>query len=189
MLVSEPPSDELRTEILVNLFSLARSHNLDDPVCALAALPITPRLQETLYTTDPLPALTRNITELFASPTKLENPEIVQAYLAVLLALVQTSYSSLNWTANSLVPLLESGGILSDWDLYEGDVLELIICIHIHVRVRSGFLLPSDFTHRIPNVIANCTKPLHRQSLIEACLVLSVMDQGITLRRIVKDGV
>lgn len=188
MLVSNPPSDELRTDVLVGLFSLARSYNLDDPVCALAGLPITPRLQDSLYTTDPLPVLTRNITELFSSPKTTENPEIAQAYLTVLLSLVQTTHSSMNWTANSLVPLLEPGGILSHWDTFQGDILELVICIHIHVRVRSGFLLPADFTNRIPDVIANCTKPLHRQLLIEASLILSVMDKGHTLEGLAMNG-
>jgi len=183
MLVSNPPSNELRTDVLVSLFSLARAHNLDDPVCALAGLPMTPQLQEALYNTDPVPALTRSLAEILSAhdKNKSESRNLAKAYLTVLLSLVQTTSSSLNWTASALVPLLEDGGILSTWESHEADVLELIVCIHIHVRARSGFLVPMDFTERLPGVIANCTKVLNRHYLVDACMVLSAMDKGTVL--------
>jgi len=62
------------------------------------------------------------------------------------------------------------------------------VCIYIHVYVRSGFLLPQNFTSRIPAVISNCTNPFHHRFLVEACLLLSVMDKGATLQKLILDG-
>lgn len=187
MLASKPPSNEVRAEVLVGLFSLSRSYNLSDPVCALAGLPITPKLQEALYNTDPLPSLTRNLAEIFLSQKKSESPDVTLAYLMVLLTLVQTTNSSLSWTASTLVPLFKPGGILSS-ELHEGDMLELIMCIEIHVYVRSGLSLAADFRENIPNVVLQCTKPFHQHLLAEACLILSTMDEGIALGNILEDG-
>uniref|UniRef100_A0A8H7XWI1 DUF6535 domain-containing protein n=2 Tax=Psilocybe cubensis TaxID=181762 RepID=A0A8H7XWI1_PSICU len=189
MLVSNPPSDELRTDVLVGLFSLARTFKLDDPVCAIAGLPMSSRLQEALYIADPLRVLTRNITELLSSLDKTEtSSDVTRAYLTVMLSLVQTTHSSLNWSASSLVAFLQPGGTLSNWDMFQDDILELIICIHIHVRIRSGFLIPAEFTNHIPEVISNCTNPLHRQWLIDASLILSAMDKGSTLKCLALNG-
>lgn len=192
ILVSQQPepSEELRTDVLVSLFALARNQpqNLEGPICALAALPLTPHLQEALYNTDPLPSLTRNLAEVLSDPSQVQNSIIAQAYLTVLLSLVQTTYSSLNWTASALMPLFEPGGPLSTRESYSGEILELIVCIHVHVYVRSGFLLPQDLMSMIPALISNCKNPFHHRLLVEACLLLSVMDNGATLEKLILDG-
>lgn len=86
------------------------------------------------------------------------------------------------------MPLLEPGGSLSAWESYSGEILELTVCIYVHVYVRSGFLLPRNFMSMIPAVISDCTNPLHHQLLVEACLLLSVMDKGATLEKLILDG-
>jgi len=190
VLVSQQPSDELRTDVLVNLFALTRRQpqNLEGPVCALAALPLTPHLQEALYNTDPLPSLTRNLAEILSDPKLAQNSTVAQAYLTVLLSLVQTTHSSLNWTANTLIPFLEPGGSLSALESYSGEILELVMCIYVHVYARSEFPLPQNFTSMILTVISNCTNPFHHRFLVEASLYLSVMDKGAALEKLVLDG-
>ncbi|KAF9045484.1 hypothetical protein BJ165DRAFT_165295 [Panaeolus papilionaceus] len=187
--VSRPPSDELRTEVLVSLLSLSRgSHSVEGPVCALAGLPITARLQRLLYEIDPLPTLTRSLADVLSGVGKSEVSDVAEAHLIVFLSLVQTTQSTLSWTANTVIPLLEPGGILHAPDGYNDNIVELITCIQIHVRVRSGLTLPTSFTENLSKVLLKCTKPLHRRFLIEALLALSAIDGGEMVTQLVADG-
>ncbi|PPR00955.1 hypothetical protein CVT24_000262 [Panaeolus cyanescens] len=188
VLVSRPPSDELRTEVLVNLFFLSRGSHLEGPICALAGLPITARLQRLLYDIDPFPTLTRSLSDVLSGVGKSEGSDSAEAHLIVFLSLVQTTNSALNWTANSLIPVLEPGGVLHSWVGYSDNIVLLMICIRIHIHVRSGLSLSSSFTDPLPNMLLNCTKPLYRKYLIEALLALSAIDGGQMVTKLVADA-
>jgi hypothetical protein len=187
--VVKPLSSETGIDVLVGLFAISRTqHSLDECIYALAALPATPRLQDALHSIDPLPALIRNIVEIFSDPNKMETVGLPQAYLNVILSLVQTTYSSLNWAPSSLMPLLEKDGVLAPAEAYPAQVLELIYCIQVHARVRSGFLLPDSMIAELPNIVMKCTSPYHQQLLIGSSLTLAVVDNGDLIEKLVLDG-
>lgn len=185
----QPLPPETGIDVLVGLFALSRTqNNLDACVYALAALPASPRLQSALHGIDPLPALIRNIVNIFSDQNKLETVGLPQAYLNVVLSLVQTTYSSLNWAPNILMPLLGKDGVLAPAETYPAQVLELIYCIQVHARVRSGLLLPDSIIAELPNIVMKCTSPHHRQLLIAASLTVAVVDNGKLIKRLALDG-
>lgn len=187
--VASPLPSETGINVLVGLFAISRTqHNLDDCVYALAALPVTPKLQYALHSIDPLPALIRNIVDIFSDSNKMETPGLAQAYLNVVLSLVQTTYSDLNWAPIGIMPLLEKDGVLAPAETYPVQVLELIYCIQVHVRIRSGFLLPNNILAGLSNIIMKCTSPHHQQLLIGASLTLAVVDNGDLVKQLVLDG-
>lgn len=187
--VATPLPSETGIDVLVGLFAISRTqHNLDDCIYALAALPATPRLQYALHSVDPLPALIRNVIDIFSDPNKMQTAGLPQAYLNVVLSLVQTTYSNLNWAPRSIMPLLEKDGVLTPSETYPTEVLELIYCIQVHVRVRSGFLLPDSMITELSNTIMKCTSPHHQQLLIGASLTLAVVDNGKLIEQLVLDG-
>ncbi|KAF5309413.1 hypothetical protein D9619_012379 [Psilocybe cf. subviscida] len=185
---TKPLLPETGIDVLVGLFAMSRTQqNLDDCIYALAALPATPRLQSALHSIDPLPALVRNIIDIFSDPTKMETVGLPQAYLNVVLSLVQTTYSSLNWAPSGLMPLLETDGILAPVTTHPTQVLELIYCIQVHVRVRAGFLLPDSLIGELLNLVMNCTSPYHQQLLIGASFTLAAVDNGKLIEQLVLD--
>ncbi|KAF5309418.1 hypothetical protein D9619_012381 [Psilocybe cf. subviscida] len=136
--VATPLPSETGIDVLVGLFAISRTqHNLDDCIYALAALPATPRLQYALHSVDPLPALIRNVVDIFSDPNKMETAGLPQAYLNVVLSLVQTTYSNLDWAPRSIMPLLEKDGVLTPSETCPTEVLELIYCIQVHHDYRA----------------------------------------------------
>lgn len=118
----------------------------------------------------------------------METVGLPQAYLNVVLSLVQTTYSSLNWAPSGLMPLLETDGILAPVTTHPTQVLKLIYCIQVHVCMCAGFLLPDSLIGELLNLVMNCTSPYHQQLLIGASFTLAAVDNGKLIEQLVLDG-